>query len=276
VSRIDALFRELARRRRKALIPFFTAGFPSEASFLSALGIAREEGADLVEVGVPFSDPLADGPTIQRSSREALEAGITLAGVLELVARAEGPPVSILSYLNPILARGYGAFAGAARAAGAVGVIVPDLPPEESGELTRNLKREGLGLTCLVSPTSSTQRIERADRLTTGFLYLVSRLGTTGARPTLAGGVAAFVRRVQACTRRPLCLGFGISDAVSARPVVPLVDGLVVGSALIDRLIASGGEAETVRRPLAELRRALDEGGEVEGPVALVPGDVPA
>jgi tryptophan synthase alpha chain len=222
---------------RPALMPYFTLGYPSRSASLDIITAIARAGADLIELGIPFSDPLADGPTIQHSTQVALENGTSVPLCLEMTAqlRAGGvtQPLLLMGYYNPILAYGVGRFVAAAAQAGADGLIVPDLPPEEAGDLEGHCRYHELGLVFLVAPTSTPERIALVAARSTGFLYLVSLAGVTGARAQLASDLEQFVGRVRAVTTLPLAVGFGISTPQQAAQVGGLAEGVIVGSALI-------------------------------------------
>jgi tryptophan synthase alpha chain len=243
-------------------MPYYTLGFPDPASSLEILLAIAGAGADLIELGLPFSDPLADGPTIQRSTQVALQNGATTARCLELVSelRRGGvvQPLLLMGYYNPILAYGVSRFVERAASAGADGFIVPDLPPEEAGELEVTCRERGLALVYLLAPTSPPARIETVAARTTGFLYLVSLTGVTGARSAIQDGLEAFVRRVRQVAHTPLAVGFGISTPAQAREVGRLADGVIVGSALIDAVERSPDPAGAAAAFVASLREALD------------------
>lgn len=231
---------ELRRRGRTALIPYLTAGYPDAARSVAMLR-AADEVADILEVGVPFSDPLADGPVIQRSIQAALEGGMTLAGTLALIERAAVErPVVIFSYLNPILHYGIDRFLRDARSAGAAGLLLTDLPAGADPALERAVRSGPMDLIRLVAPTTSAARLEETVREASGFVYLIARLGVTGASGQLDPGLAASVARVRAATALPVAVGFGISRPEQASAVAGLADGVVVGSALVERLGAEG------------------------------------
>jgi tryptophan synthase alpha chain len=234
-------------------------GYPTPETSLQVIQTLVAAGADLLELGVPFSDPLADGPTIQAATQRALENGVTLAGCIAMVAelRARGveTPALLMGYVNPILAYGVGRFVADSAAAGVDGFIVPDLPPEEAGELEAACGQQGLALVYLLAPTSPPERITLVAQKSQGFIYLVSLTGVTGARQTLSPGLAAFVGRVQAATRKPLAVGFGIGSGEQARAVAQLADGVIVGSALVQRAAES---VERVQALAVELREALN------------------
>jgi tryptophan synthase alpha chain len=248
---IEARWRALGKTR--ALIPYLTAGFPTPAVSLEALRRVAQAGADFVEVGVPFSDPLADGPTIQRTTQTALEQGMTLPRVLDMIrAAALEVPVIIMTYLNPVLAYGVDRFAAAARAAGAAGVLLTDLPAGADPAVEKAVTANGLSLIRLVAPTTDDRRLAAALNGATGFVYLITRLGVTGARADVPADLESQVTRVRAATRLPVAVGFGIGTPAQAAGAARYADGVVVGSALMDAL-AQGGVAgmERLTRELA-------------------------
>jgi tryptophan synthase alpha chain len=239
--------------KKRALIPYVTAGFPSAAVSLDALRRVAAAGADFVEVGVPFSDPLADGPTIQRTTQTALEQGMTLPRVLDLIRDAAlDIPVIIMTYLNPVMAYGVDRFASDAHAAGAAGVLLTDLPAGADPAIEQAVTRSELALIRLIAPTTDDARLKAALASATGFVYLISRLGVTGARATVPPDLAAHVQRIRAVSRLPVAVGFGIGTPPQAAAAARVADGVVVGSALMDAL-AQGGVAalEKLTRELA-------------------------
>jgi tryptophan synthase alpha chain len=253
---LAAHWAQLRRQRRTALIPYFTAGHPSRAASIDALRRA-EEHCDILEVGVAFSDPLADGPTIQRSTFEALAQGVTLANTLELIAEAKlSRPVVAFSYLNPILRYGVTRFLADAAELGIAGLLLTDLPAGADPAIEREVAASPLDLIRLIAPTTAGARLTRAVEGAEGFLYLVARLGVTGERAELAQGLEEYVARVRAVSPLPLALGFGISNPAQAGEAAALADGVVVGSALV-KALGSGGPA-AAGRLLEELRAALD------------------
>ncbi len=230
--------------RRRALIAYLTAGFPTAARSRDALRRVAEAGADFIEVGVPFSDPLADGPTIQRTTQVALEQGMTAAGVLALIQSAAlNVPVVIMTYLNPVLAYGIDRFVADAHAAGAAGLLLTDLPAGADAAVERAVTRSPLALIRLVAPTTDDARLRATLAGATGFAYLITRLGVTGARAEVPADLEAQVRRVRAVTPLPVAVGFGIGTAAQARAAAAFADGVVVGSALMDALGTGGVEA---------------------------------
>ena len=246
----------LAARRRAGLVAYLTAGYPSPAASLEAFR-AADELADVIEVGVPFSDPLADGPTIQRSSFAALQQGMTLAGTLELIERAAFTrPVVVFSYLNPILRYGLTRFLRDAASLGVAGLLLTDLPAGADPAVEQELAASPLDLIRLLAPTTPPERLASAVREARGFLYLVSRLGVTGASVSVSSGLEASIARVRAVSSLPVAVGFGLATAAQVAHVARLADGVVVGSALVDRL---GNDGITgARALLTELRDALD------------------
>jgi tryptophan synthase alpha chain len=255
-SILAAAFEGLRGRRRTALIPYLTAGFPDLGSSREALR-AADEVADVLEVGVPFSDPLADGPTIQRSTFQALAQGMTLPGTLELIARCGlRRPVVVFSYLNPILRYGCDRFLREAGEAGVAGLLLTDLPAGRDPGVEDAVRESPLDLIRLIAPTTSPQRLRAAVADASGFVYLVARLGVTGASDALAADLVQSVGRVREATALPIAVGFGISSPAQAAAVGRIADGVVVGSALVDTLGAGGVPA--LRRLLGELRAGLD------------------
>jgi len=255
-SRLAAAWTALRAGERTALIPYLTAGFPSPDASVAALR-AVEAVADVLEVGVPFSDPLADGPTIQRSTFEALRQGMTLAGTLALIARARlTKPVVVFSYLNPILRYGIERFLRDADALGVAGLLLTDLPAGSDPAVEAAVQASPLDLIRLVAPTTRPERLAAALEGAQGFVYLIARLGVTGARAALADGLEESIARVRRATPLPVAVGFGISTPAQARAVAGQADGVVVGSALVDVLGTGGGDA--AQDFLASLRGALD------------------
>jgi tryptophan synthase alpha chain len=244
--------------RRAALIPYLTAGFPTPALSLEALRAVADAGADFIEVGIPFSDPLADGPTIQRSTQAALDQGMTAARVLEQVHRAAlAVPVILMTYLNPVLAFGVERFVREAAAAGVSGLILTDFPAGADPAIEALVAASPLVWIRLIAPTTGPERLTRAVHGASGFLYLISRLGVTGARDQVPADLAQHVARVRAASPLPLAVGFGIATPAQARATAALADGVVVGSAIVHALGQDGvGAAERLVRELAAAVRA--------------------
>jgi len=255
-SRLAPAWAALAARERTALIPYLTAGYPTPEASLAALQAADEVG-DILEVGVPFSDPLADGPTIQRSTFDALRQGMTLAGTLALIERARlTKPVVVFSYVNPIMRYGTERFLRDADALGVAAVLLTDLPAGSDPAVECAIQASPLDLIRLAAPTTRPERLAVAMRGAQGFVYLVARLGVTGATASLSQGLAESIAQVRRATPLPVAVGFGISTPAQVRTVAGLADGVVVGSALVEVLGTRGVEA--ARGFLGALREALD------------------
>jgi tryptophan synthase alpha chain len=257
-KRIAAAFARA--ENRAALIPYLTLGYPTPEKSLALAEAAIAGGADLLELGVPFSDPLADGPVIQRAAHVALQRGMSVVRCLEMAQtlreRGASLPLIFMGYYNPILAYGEEAFCRACHKARVDGLIVPDLPPEEGAGLEGACRAHGLALIYLLAPTSTPARIRLVTARTQGFVYLVSVAGITGPRQGLPADLGAFVRRVRAATDKPLAVGFGISTPGQAAQVAALADGVIVGSALVRLAGEVEGEAR-VRSLVSGLRRAV-------------------
>ncbi|MBI5670260.1 MAG: tryptophan synthase subunit alpha [Chloroflexi bacterium] len=259
VETIATLFARAREQNRAAFLPYFPIGYPTYETSLDAIQAMAEAGVDGFEIGVPFSDPLADGPTIQAATQIALENGVTVRKCLDAIQTLRGrgvtQPMLLMSYLNPLLAYGVDRFVLDAKAVGADGLIVPDLPPEEAALVADACAREGLALVFFLAPTSSDERITLVNRYATGFIYVVSLTGVTGARTELPPDLREFITRVRAKADKPLVLGFGISTPEQASSMNGLVDGFIVGSALVK---AGREGVDAVRELAARLRRALD------------------
>jgi len=248
-------FALLRDQRRRALVAYLTAGHPDRERSLALLKATEEAGADIIEVGVPFSDPMADGPVIQASSQQALEQGMNLERVLELIAQARlSVPVVLFSYLNPLLAAGPDVLSRAA-AAGAHGVLVTDLPVGSDASLEQRFASGPLAFIRLVAPTTPADRMRYIADRGSGFVYLISRLGVTGARQQLPKELPATIERLRGATSLPICVGFGVSTPAQAAEVAGLADGVVVGSALVR---AAGESVDRAAGFVRDLRRAID------------------
>lgn len=261
-QRLDAL----RSAGRKGLVPFITAGDPSLAATVPVMHALAQAGADVIELGVPFSDPMADGPVIQRSSERALARGAGLAWVLDCVRafreRDAATPVVLMGYLNPVEIRGAAAFAADAAAAGVDGMLLVDLPPEEAEEYRAAFAHNGLALISLASPTTPQARLQRLCEQADGYLYYVSYAGVTGAAHLDVGDAGRHLAEVRAMAKAPVFAGFGIRDAASAASMAAHADGVVVGSALVSAMEGSTGEADAAAHAdafLRPLREALDE-----------------
>jgi len=266
VSRIETRFRALGQQGRKALIPFITAGDPAPQATVPLMHAMVAAGADIIELGVPFSDPMADGPVIQRASERALRHHVSLHNVLDMVGRFrqddDATPVVLMGYLNPIEVMGYAAFAQAAGDAGVDGALTVDLPPEEAMDFVAQMREHSVDPIFLVAPTSSDERIQRICAVASGFIYYVSLRGVTGAKHLDIAEVAAKLAQVRRHTGLPIGVGFGITDAQSAAQVGEYADAVVVGSALVRRIEELQDQPERMQEEivsvLGSMRAALD------------------
>jgi tryptophan synthase alpha chain len=264
MSRIAGTFERLARDRRKALIPFVTAGDPAAGPTVPLMHALAAAGADVIELGVPFSDPMADGPVIQRASERALREGVSLERVLGYVTdfrgRDDRTPVVLMGYANPVEAMGVERFIARAAAAGVDGVLVVDYPPEESAAFAQQVRAAGMDLIFLLAPTSSEPRIASVAALASGYVYYVSLRGVTGAGHLDVADVAAKLAAIRAHTRLPLGVGFGIRDGATARAIGACADAVIIGSALIQEIERAGeaAPAERAARFVGAIREALD------------------
>lgn len=265
LDRISSVFRTTRAAGRAALMPYFTLGYPNAEASLEIIEEIAEAGADLIELGIPFSDPLADGPTIQRSTQAALQQGMTVATCLQLVgklrSRGVTQPLILMGYVNPILAYGVGPFVAGAAEAGADGFIIPDLPPEEAAEMEDACRQHQRALIFMLAPTSTPERLAAVIERAASFIYLVSLLGVTGARSSLPPELDGFIERVRGLTEAPLAVGFGVSTPAHAHGVGALADGVIVGSALIDAVEGSDDAPRAAGRFVRALRRALEPSG---------------
>jgi tryptophan synthase alpha chain len=257
---VEAMFVQAQSEGRAAFLPYFPVGYPTYAESIEAIVGMAEAGADGFEIGIPFSDPLADGPTIQAATQIALENGITvricIQAVRELRQRGVHQPMLLMGYINPLLAYGLAQFVRDAKAAGADGIIVPDLPPEEAQLFAQSCEEEGMALIFFLAPTSNIERIALVAAAARGFIYCVSLTGVTGARADLPPDLREFIGQVRTQTDKRLVLGFGISTPEQARMMNNLMDGFIVGSALVK---AGRAGAAKVHELAASLRRALDD-----------------
>jgi len=258
VSRIDSVF---SRPGRTSLIPYVTVGYPSIEATLKVVPLLASSGCDIVELGIPFSDPLADGVTIQKASFCALENGVTPHICLEVakeLSRKVSIPLVFMTYFNPVFNYGLEEFCGNCANSGVSGLIIPDLPPDEGSELEAVSRRRDIDLVYLLSPTSTEERIRLVADRSRGFIYLVSVTGVTGARNSLPADLQAFVARVKQVAKQPLCVGFGISTPEQARQVADVADGVIVGSRIIQFMEAGDESMVQLRSFMKELRDALD------------------
>ena len=259
-TRIGALFANSRWRSRKVFIPYLTAGDPSPAHTADLVLALERGGAGLVELGVPFSDPIADGPVIQRASERALRAGMTVAGVLDIVRqvrRASQIPLLLFSYLNPLLKYGFDRLARDAAQAGVDGVLLTDLCIEEADHPVRALRGHGLDTVFLAAPTSTQRRLQLVAEHSSGFVYLVSRTGVTGERQSLSAAAAPLTRRMRELTHLPLAIGFGIATPDQVAEVAKLADGVVVGSAIVNFIEAHSASPQRLEEFTRELTRPL-------------------
>jgi len=264
MNRIDRRFTELKTAGRTGLIPFITAGDPAPEQMLAIMHALVESGADLIELGVPFSDPMADGPVIQHASERAIAHGVGLSDVLGWVAafrqNDQHTPIVLMGYLNPLEIHGYQRFAEEAVAAGVDGVLVVDCPIEEAAVLAP-LKAAGLSQILLAAPTTAPERMAQLCEAAEGFLYYVSFAGITGAARLITGDIAERVADIRRRSRAPVAVGFGVRDAVSAKAIADFADAVVIGSALVQRLAGAPQADEAVARVrdfLSPIRAALD------------------
>lgn len=264
MSRIKTVFAELAASGKKALIPFVTAGDPQPSVTVPLMHRLVEAGADILELGVPFSDPMADGPVIQKASERALAHGIGMHNVLNFVREFRKTdnhtPVVLMGYLNPVERMGYAAFAAAAAEAGVDGVLTVDAPPEEGDELWQALRQAGLDPIFLLAPTTPQERVERVTRYASGFVYYVSLKGVTGAKHLDLGEVGSKLPDIRTKTGLPVGVGFGIRDAETAAAVARVADAVVIGSRIVQEIEAmpDAGAIEKIYQLVHGIRQALD------------------
>ncbi len=266
MSRLTAKFDELAGSGRKALIPFISAGDPFPDFTVPMMHEMVKAGADIIELGVPFSDPMADGPVIQRASERALVHKMSLRRVLQMAAEFRKQdtqtPVVLMGYLNPVECMGYEAFANAAQRVQVDGVLTVDMPPEEADEYTLLLKQRGIDPIFLLAPNSTAERIQKMHAYGSGYLYYVSLKGVTGASHLNTGDVRDKIQQIRQNTALPVCVGFGVKDAATAKAVAELADGVVVGSALIGKIEQNLDDPDLAKTAIIELlgsmRNAMD------------------
>jgi tryptophan synthase alpha chain len=261
VSRLTTRFNDLARTHRKALIPFITAGDPDPEFTVPMMHAMVNAGVDIIELGVPFSDPMADGPVIQRASERALEHKTSLRHVLDMVAKFRRQdsttPVVLMGYLNPIECMGYDAFAEAAGSAGVDGALTVDMPPEEAGALAPMLENAGVYPIFLLAPNSTDQRIQTIGAMGKGYLYYVSLKGVTGASHLDVSSVERKLRQIRRFTDLPIAVGFGVKDAETAAMIAGLADAVVVGSALINIIEKNLDRRETIESEIITLLESM-------------------
>ena len=259
-----SLQQQFAQAGRPLLMPYAVGGYPDVESCNRILQAYKEGGADLIEIGIPFSDPLADGPVIQGASTIALQKGVRPHNVLELAAEASGQGIGVvlLSYLNTILAFGIERFFGRCRECGVLGVVIPDLPVEEAIEIQKKARQTGVEVILLVAPTSTDARLARIAAAASGFIYCVSTTGVTGARASLRADLPTFLRRVRKYTDLPLAVGFGVSSIEQVSAVAKYADGVIIGSALVD-MVAQASHLQTalheIKTYLGAAKTAIEE-----------------
>jgi tryptophan synthase alpha chain len=262
MTRIHDKFKELKEKGRAALVPYITAGDPSLDITTNIVFVLEESGADIIELGVPFSDPMADGPIIQLSSERALKNGMTLSGVLDIIRKIRKKseiPVIIFGYYNPFFSYGLKKFAEDARDAGADGVLVVDLPPEEADEFKIHTDKAGLDLVFLLAPTSTSERIRLVSERASGFIYLVSVTGVTGERPAMNYSLEYLVREIKDHTRLPVGIGFGVSTPDQAQKIANFADAVIVGSALVKIIEKYGHNGKDLFKEISRFTNGLSQ-----------------
>ena len=261
MNRITQKFKDLKKVGKKALIPFITAGDPSLKVTEELVLAFERSGADVIELGVPFSDPLADGPTIQASSQRALDKGVTCAKILQSVKnlrRKTEIPIALMMYYNPIFHHGEKRFVKQVKQAGVDGLIIPDLPPEEAGSLRKICKKEDVSLVFFLSPTTTAARMKKIAKAATGFIYYVSLTGVTGARKQMSQDYIKHIRAAKRVTKTPICVGFGISTPAHVKKVSKHSDGVIVGSAIINEIQKNKGKKNLVSNVARFVKRLVN------------------
>jgi len=251
MKRIKRKFKELNRQGKKAFIAFITAGFPNLRITEKLILEFSKIGVDIVELGVPFSDPLADGPIIQESSQAALKKNVQLPNILKLVKRVRRQtdiPICLMTYFNPIFCFGEERFISKARASGVDGIIIPDLPPEEGASLIKGANKNGLDVICFLSPTSTLERVKYVSKISGGFIYYVSLTGVTGPRKSISGDLRQHIKVIKKHTKKPVCVGFGVSNPRQVREINRIADGVIVGSAIIKKIKDNIGRKDLAKR----------------------------
>jgi tryptophan synthase alpha chain len=250
MNRIARTFSHLRKNKQKAFIAYITAGDPNLSTTEQLVYAFEMAGVDLIELGVPFSDPMADGPTIQAASQRALKNHVSLTDILALVTRIRkrsAIPIALMTYYNPVFRMGDEAFCKAAQKAGVDGVIIPDLPPEEAQTLRKAAVNTDLSTIFFMAPTTTTERLKKTVKVATGFIYYVSLTGVTGARVELSRSIAGDIKRAKRLTDKPVCVGFGISNADQVRTVGKIADGVIVGSAIVKEIEKNRGKKDLVK-----------------------------
>jgi tryptophan synthase alpha chain len=249
-GRIERKFRDLKQKKEKALVVYLTAGDPDLQTTRGLILALEETGVDVIEIGVPFSDPTADGPVIQAASQRALRRGVTLSGILDMIEslrEVSDIPIVLFGYFNPIFSYGNERFAARAKRAGVDGILVVDLPPEESHELRQHTDRAGLDFISLIAPTTSDNRIAKIANNATGFLYYISITGVTGTAQPLMQSIRVDVERIRRISALPLVIGFGISTPAQAARIASYADGVVIGSAFVRLIEENGGKGDLIQ-----------------------------
>lgn len=258
MNRLDKKFQQLRKQKKSAFIAFITAGDPSLAVTEKLVLAFETAGVDIVELGVPFSDPLADGPTIQAASQRALAKGITLKKIFGLVKRLRQKtdlPICLMTYYNPVFHFGEGRFIKMAAACGVDGLIIPDLPPEEAANLIREARRVKVATVFFLAPTTDKSRIPIVNKAATGFIYYVSVAGVTGARTALPKSLLTDLKQVKRKVTKPLCVGFGVSSPSQVKQISRIADGVIVGSAIIKEIVKNAGRRDLVYKVAQFVRR---------------------
>jgi len=251
MNRIDEKFKELKKAKKKAFIVFITAGYPNLNTTGKLILEFSKTGADIIELGVPFSDPMADGPVIQESSQAALKKGINLKQILELVKKIRKDtqvPICLMTYYNPVFCFGEERFVREAKNSGVDGVIIPDLPPEEGSSLIKHANKSDIDLICFIAPTTTPERIKFISQTSKGFIYYVSLTGITGARWNLPVDLISNLKLIRKYTNKPLCVGFGVSTAAQVKQIQKVADGVIVGSAIVKKIKENIGNPDLVKK----------------------------
>jgi len=251
MTKLNQTFKELKKNKQTALMPFFTAGYPNVKVFTELIKEADKKGASIIEIGIPFSDPIADGPTIQYSSFKALQKNINLEKIFKILKSLNkkiSTPLVIMSYYNPIMQFGIKKFCEEAKSSGVSGLIIPDLPPGEDKSLERQAKASSLDLIYLLAPNATPERIKLVTKHSQGFVYLVSVTGVTGARQSLPKELLSFIKRVRKATKKPLCVGFGISNAKHVKALRKVADGVIIGSAIVGIIRQGENSSKVVKK----------------------------
>ncbi len=249
INRVDQKFKDLKKQKKKAFIAFVTAGDPDLKTTENLVYALEQSGADIIELGVPFSDPLADGPTIQEASYRALKNKVTIPKILDLVKRIRKTsqvPICLMTYYNPVFYFGEKKFVQEASKAGVDGVIIPDLPPEEAEVLIGQARKNNFSTIFFLSPTTKNERIKVIEKASSGFIYYVSIAGVTGMRQALPKNLKENLKIIKRIVKKPLCVGFGISSANQAKDISKYCDGVIVGSAIIKQIVKNKGKANLI------------------------------